>query len=146
MRRCLPILALALLLARPALTQEQPVDAQGDEPPTGAIEPEDDPEAAESAASAVPLEEIKRYVAVFMAVKEAYVEPVDDKALMDSAIRGLLLDLDPHSAYLDKDDAEAFDEETSGAYDGIRVAVQQLPDVKVKVLKNGRESCCGRVG
>src|SRR3546814_2806676 len=89
MRRCLPILALALLLARPALAQEQPVDAQGDEPPTGAIEPEDDPEAAESAASAVPLEEIKRYVSVFMAVKEAYVEPVDDKALMDSAIRGL---------------------------------------------------------
>src|SRR3546814_3178044 len=79
----------------------------------------DDPEAAESAASAVPLEEIKRYVSVFTAVKEAYVEPVDDKALMDSAIRGLLLDLDPHSAYLDKDDAEAFDEDTSGAYDEI---------------------------
>src|SRR3546814_18300214 len=113
MRRCPPILALALLLARPALAQEQPVDAQGDEPPTGAIEPEDDPEAAESAASAVPQEEIKRYVSVFMAIKEAYVEPVDDKALIDSAISGLLLDLDPHSAYHDKDDAEAFDEDTS---------------------------------
>src|SRR3546814_16974466 len=75
MRRCLPILALALLLARPALAQEQPVDAQGDEPPTGAIAPEDDPEDAESAASAVPLEEIKRYVSRFMAAKEAYVGP-----------------------------------------------------------------------
>src|SRR3546814_17873663 len=64
-----------------------------------------------------------------MAVKEAYVEPVDDKALMDSAIRGLLLDLDPHSAYLDKDDAEAFDEDTSGAYDGIGVEVQDRKSV-----------------
>src|SRR3546814_505072 len=146
MRRCLPILALALLLARPALAQEQPVDAQGDEPPTGAIEPEDDPEAAESAASAVPLEEIKRYVSVFMAVKEAYVEPVDDKALMDSAIRGLLLDLDPHSAYLDKDDAEAFDEDTSGAYDGIGVEVQQLPDGKVKVIAPIDDTPAARAG
>src|SRR3546814_314308 len=146
MRRCLPILALALLLARPALAQEQPVDSQGDEPPTGAIEPEDDPEAAESAASAVPLEEIKRYVSVFMAVKEAYVEPVDDKALMDSAIRGLLLDLDPHSAYLDKDDAEAFDEDTSGAYDGIGVEVQQLPDGKVKVIAPIDDTPAARAG
>src|SRR5690606_11961504 len=133
MRRCLPILALSLLLARPAPAQELPVDTRDDEPPV-ATEPGDDPEAAESAASEVPLEEIKRYVSVFTAIKEAYVEPVDDKALMDSAIRGLLLDLDPHSAYLDKDDAEAFDEDTSGAYDGIGVEVQQLPDGKVKVI------------
>ena len=53
----------------------------------------------------MPLDEIRRYVAVYNAVKEAYVEPVDDKKLMQSAIRGLLLDLDPHSVYLDKDDA-----------------------------------------
>ncbi|MFC3715991.1 S41 family peptidase [Luteimonas soli] len=146
MRRCLPILALALLLARPALAQELPVDARGDEPPAAVTEPGDDPEAAESAASAVPLEEIKRYVSVFMAVKEAYVEPVDDKALMDSAIRGLLLDLDPHSAYLDKDDAEAFDEDTSGAYDGIGVEVQQLPDGKVKVIAPIDDTPAARAG
>src|SRR3546814_10609887 len=81
MRRCLPILALALLLARPALAQEQPVDAQDNDPPVAATGQGDNPEAAESAASKVPLEEIKRYVAVFTAIKEAYVEPVDDKAL-----------------------------------------------------------------
>ena len=50
----------------------------------------------------MPLDEIRRYVAVFNAVKEAYVEPVDDKKLMHSAIRGLLLDLDPHSTYFDR--------------------------------------------
>src|SRR3546814_1255947 len=60
MRRCLPILALALLLARPALAQEQPVDAQGDEPPTGAIEPEDDPEAARSAERTSELQSLMR--------------------------------------------------------------------------------------
>ena len=64
------------------------------------------PDAAETRApSKVPLDEIRRYVAVYNAVKEAYVEPVDDKKLMQSAIRGLLFDLDPHSVYLDKRDA-----------------------------------------
>src|SRR3546814_12943157 len=65
---------------------------------------------------------------------------------MDSAIRCLLLDLDPHSAYLDKDDAEAFDEDTSGAYDGIGVEVQQLPDGKVKVIAPIDDTPAARAG
>jgi carboxyl-terminal processing protease len=146
MRLSLPILAIALLLARPAFAQELPADAQGQNPSVDAAVPGDDPDAAESAASGVPLEEIKRYVAVYNAIKEAYVEPVDDKALMGSAIRGLLLDLDPHSAYLDKDDAEAFDEDTNGAYDGIGVEVLQLPDGKVKVIAPIDDTPAARAG
>ncbi len=142
MRRCLPILAVVLLLAQPAFAQQPlPVEAQ-DEAPA----PANDPEAAESAATDVPLDEIKRYVAVYNAVREAYVEPVDDKALMGAAIRGLLLDLDPHSAYLDKDDAEAFDQDTSGAYSGIGVEVQQLPDGKVKVIAPIDDTPAARAG
>ena len=94
----------------------------------------DDPDAAESAATRVPLEEIRRYVAVYNAVKDAYVDPVDDHALMQSAIKGLLLDLDPHSAYLEKQAAQAFDEDSSGAYDGIGVEVLQQPDGTVKII------------
>ncbi len=79
----------------------------------------DDPNARESVTSRVPLEEVRRFVAVYNAVRAAYVEPVDDKKLMQSAVRGLLLDLDPHSSYLVRSDAEAFDADTNGAYDGI---------------------------
>ncbi|WP_345294553.1 S41 family peptidase [Luteimonas vadosa] len=98
------------------------------------VAPSDDPDASESATTKVPLEEIRRYVGVYNAIREAYVDPVDDKALMHSAIRGLLLDLDPHSAYLERPDAEAFDEGTTGAYDGIGVEVMQLPDGKLRVI------------
>ena len=94
----------------------------------------DDPDAAENAASKVPLEEIRRYVGLFNAIRLGYVDPVDDRKLMDSAIRGLLFDLDPHSAYLEKNAAEAFDEGTTGAYDGIGVEVLQLPDGKMKII------------
>ena len=81
-------------------------------------------------ASKVPLDEIRRYVAVYNAVKEAYVDPVDDKKLMQSAVRGLLLDLDPHSVYLDRRDAREFDEQTQGAYDGVGVELLRQPDVR----------------
>ena len=134
-------LILALLIAftgAPAFAQQSPPPQQPPSEKEPAEEPavasSDDPDAAETAPSKVPLEEIRRYVAVFNAVKEAYVEPVEDKKLMHSAIRGLLLDLDPHSTYFDKDDAEAFDEQSSGAYDGIGVELLQQPDNTLLVV------------
>ena len=132
MRR-LPLFALLLALGlSSAQAQEQlpPNDAGGER----AVASSDDPDAAESETTKVPLAEIRRYVGVYDAIKQAYVDPVDDHELMQSAIKGLLLDLDPHSAYLEKSDAQAFDEETSGAYDGIGVEVMTLPDGSVKVV------------
>ena len=110
------------------------------------IAPSDDPDVAESATSKVPLDEIRRYVAVYNAVKQAYVDPVDDKKLMHSAVRGLLGDLDPHSVYFDKDDAKEFDEATSGAYDGIGVELQQLPDNTYRVVAPIDDTPAARAG
>jgi len=114
--------------------EEDPVAPATDEEQDAAVAASDDPDAIESAATKVPLEEIRRYVGLFNAIREGYVDPVEDRKLMDSAIRGLLFDLDPHSAYLEKRAAEAFDEGTTGAYDGIGVEVLQLPDGKVRVI------------
>lgn len=94
----------------------------------------DDPALIDPASSRVPLQEIRRYVGVFNAVREAYVEPVEDRKLMTSAIRGLLLDLDPHSVYMEKETATAFDEGTEGAYDGIGVEVMYLGDGSMRVI------------
>ncbi len=151
MRRPLSILALALLLG-PAFAQDvpaqstPPAQAQPASPPDEKAAASDDPDAAESAATKVPLEEIRRYVNVYNAVKQAYVDPVDDKKLMSSAIKGLLLDLDPHSAYLEKRDAQEFDEDTSGAYDGIGVEVQQQPDGTVRVIAPIDDTPAARAG
>ena len=101
----------------------------------------------EAITSRVPLEDIRRYVAVYNAVRAAYVDPVDDKKLMQSAIRGLLLDLDPHSTYFDKEDAEAFDEQANGAYDGIGVELQQQPDnSSLKVISPIDDTPAARAG
>ncbi|MET0581914.1 MAG: S41 family peptidase, partial [Pseudoxanthomonas sp.] len=122
-----PLVLSLALCCMPAFAQETER-----EPPLAASS--DDPDAAETAPSKVPLDEIRRYVAVYNAVKDAYVEPVDDKKLMHSAIRGLLLDLDPHSTYFDKEDAEAFDEQATGAYDGVGVELLQQPDNTLRVI------------
>ncbi len=56
-------------------------------------------------------------------VKQAYVEPVDDKTLMQAAIRGLLGNLDPHSEYLDQKAMDTLSEDTSGSYNGLGLEV-----------------------
>lgn len=106
----------------------------------------DDPEANEAAVSKVPLEEIRRFVAVYNAVKQAYVDPVEDKKLMHAAVRGLLSDLDPHSTYFDKEDAEAFDEQATGAYDGIGVELLQQQDNTLKVIAPIDDTPAARAG
>jgi carboxyl-terminal processing protease len=133
---------LPLSLARAQEAAEPVAPAQ----PTAAVAPSDDPDAVESAASKVPLDDIRRFVGVFNAVRGAYVDPVDDHKLMQSAVKGLLLDLDPHSAYLDKRDAQAFDEETNGAYAGIGIEVQAQDDGTLKIVAPIDDTPAARAG
>jgi carboxyl-terminal processing protease len=134
--RALSLASLFALAPLQALAQDKAQD----------VAASDDPDAAESATSKVPLSEIRRYVSVYNAVKEAYVDPVDDKKLMQSAVRGLLLDLDPHSAYLEKSDAEDFDDQTRGAYEGVGVELMTMPDRTLKVVSPIDDTPAARAG
>ena len=135
-RASLPCALALCLAATGAFAQDKAQD----------VAASDDPDAAESTTSKVPLAEIRRYVSVYNAVKEAYVDPVDDRKLMQSAVRGLLLDLDPHSAYLEKSDAEDFDEQTRGAYEGVGVELMTMPDRTLKVVSPIDETPAARAG
>jgi carboxyl-terminal processing protease len=77
----------------------------------------------EDIAKTLPYEELKVFSEVFDRIKSDYVEPVEDKKLLDDAIQGMLSGLDPHSAYLDP---EAFKEVrigTSGQFGGLGIEV-----------------------
>jgi hypothetical protein len=50
----------------------------------------------------LPLEELQQLAAVFGMVKTDYVEPVDEKKLINDAISGMVAGLDPHSQFFDK--------------------------------------------
>ena len=71
----------------------------------------------------IPLEEIRQFTDVFGAVKANYVEPVDDKKLMQEAISGMLTGLDPHSAYLDAAAFKDLQEGTQGEFGGLGIEV-----------------------
>jgi carboxyl-terminal processing protease len=81
------------------------------------------PVAPPPAKSSVSLDDIRTFTAVFNLVKQAYVEPVDDKTLMQAAIHGLLAGLDPHSEYLDQRAMDELSEDTSGSYAGLGLEV-----------------------
>ncbi len=104
---------------------------------------------AESVAAAeqpdVSLEDIQTFAAVYRAVKDAYVEPVDDAVLMRAAIRGLLSGLDPHSEYLDTRGMTELDEETTGEYGGVGLEVLFL-DGSLRVIAPIDDTPAARAG
>ncbi len=62
-------------------------------------------------------------------VKHDYLEPVDDSALLEAAIRGMVSDLDPHSQYLDADEYRDIRISTTGSYTGIGIEITELDGV-----------------
>jgi carboxyl-terminal processing protease len=123
---------LLLILAGPAFAQAPPEPELVPEP-ASELSPLD-PEAAETPPTAIPLDEIQRYVSVYRAIQEAYVEPMTDQALMKAALRGLLGDLDPHSAYLEQEEAQALQEQSEGEYSGVGVEIEQRSDRSMMVV------------
>ena len=80
-------------------------------------------EAESPEAEALPLDELRTFTEIFAKIKSDYVEQVDDKELLENAIRGMLEGLDPHSAYLDGDSYKDLQEGTSGEFGGLGIEV-----------------------
>ena len=150
---------LACALVAPARAQDAAPSAPKAGPaptptPTPTATPAEIRQARDAAASDgladrdgnVPIEEIRRYVAVYRTVKQAYVDKISDRKLMQASVRGLLNGLDPHSAYLDKEESEQLDEDTNGAYEGIGVEVMQLPDRTLRVVAPIDDTPAARAG
>ncbi|WP_070884563.1 S41 family peptidase [Pseudomonas sp. D1-3] len=102
-------LAIALLGGAPVLHADQ-----------APISP---PPAADQNAAPLPLDELRTFAEVMDRIKAAYVEPVTDKELLENAIKGMLSNLDPHSAYLDPKAFAELQESTSGEFGGLGIEV-----------------------
>ena len=72
----------------------------------------------------LPLKDLQTFVEILNRVKTDYVEPVTDEALLESAVRGMLSGLDPHSAYLDKEEFSEINVTTTGKFGGLGIEVQ----------------------
>ena len=81
----------------------------------------------------MPLDDLRTFAEVMDRIKAAYVEPVSDKTLLENAIKGMLSNLDPHSAYLEPEAFAELQESTSGEFGGLGIEVG-MEDGFVKVV------------
>ena len=65
--------------------------------------------------------------------KTSYVDEVSDEQLIQSAINGMLIALDPHSSYMDNKDFKYMNEQTSGKFGGLGIEVTMESGV-VKIV------------
>jgi len=98
-----------------------------------------------AAGGALPLEELQGLSEVFGKIKSDYVENVDDKVLIQNAIRGMLSDLDPHSNYLDQKEFRELQVGTTGEFGGLGIEVG-MEDGFVKVISPIDDTPAQRAG
>jgi carboxyl-terminal processing protease len=98
------LLATALVLLPAAGLHAQPQDDSGD-----------------MERAQLTLDDLRAFTDVFNQARRNYVEPVEDRALLDAAIRGMLADLDPHSSYLTPAEYAELKDSSKGRYSGIGV-------------------------
>jgi carboxyl-terminal processing protease len=91
------------------------------------------------------LEHARLFAEVMQRVKRDYVEPIDDRELLDNAIRGMVSDLDAHSQYLDADEYRDIRISTTGSYTGIGIEVDEKDGV-IRVITPMAGSPAARSG
>ena len=98
-----------------------------------------------SFASSEIYEKIDLFSEVLDKVNKDYVDEVDQNAVMDAAINGVLQSLDPYSAYMSPDSFENMQTETSGEFGGLGIEVGMEAGV-VKVISPIDNSPASKVG
>lgn len=95
--------------------------------------------------AALPLDMLRTFTDVYARIKHDYVEPVSDKKLLESAIRGMLSGLDPHSSYLDPQDYRDLQVGTRGEFGGLGIEVG-MENGFVKVISPIDDTPAARAG
>lgn len=90
-------------------------------------------------------EQARLFAEVMELVKQDYVEPIDDAELLESAVRGMVSGLDPHSAYLDAEEYREIRISTTGSYTGVGVEIGEVDGV-IRVISPLAGSPAARAG
>ncbi|MCH7820521.1 MAG: S41 family peptidase [Proteobacteria bacterium] len=78
-------------------------------------------------------EQSRLFAEVMERVKRDYVETIDDNVLLESAIRGMVADLDAHSQFLNADEYNEIRISTTGSYTGVGIEVSDV-DGEIRVI------------
>jgi carboxyl-terminal processing protease len=67
--------------------------------------------------------ELDRLAEVLQLVRQSYVKEVDDRQLIEGALRGMLSTLDPHTSYLSEQLFSEMQQETRGEFEGLGIEI-----------------------
>ncbi len=77
--------------------------------------------------------QIRKMIYSQSAIKQLYVDTVNESKLVEDAIRGMLKELDPHSQYTPAKDVQALNEPLQGSFEGIGVQYNINEDTLVVI-------------
>ncbi len=103
---------------------------------TGAQATENSPASTTDAAdniSVLPLEDLRVFTKAYDHIRSSYIKEIDDRTLLEYAIRGMLDELDPHSAFLDASSFDDLQINTTGEFGGLGIEVG-MEDGFVRVI------------
>ncbi|UWQ95965.1 S41 family peptidase [Rhodobacteraceae bacterium M385] len=81
--------------------------------------------AQEAERNASVYEQLDLFGDIFERIRQNYVEEVDEAELIEAAINGMLISLDPHSSYISASDFEDMQVQTRGEFGGLGIEVTQ---------------------
>jgi carboxyl-terminal processing protease len=84
--------------------------------------------------AATRYEDLNLFTSVLNLVRKNYVEPVDESALIEGAVRGMLDTLDPHSSYLAPDVYKEMQVDTKGEFAGLGIEIAKRRDGFIEVI------------
>jgi carboxyl-terminal processing protease len=87
-----------------------------------------------SQAEAQRYEDLSMFASVLELVRNNYVEDVDEHKLLMSAMRGILGDLDPHSAFMNPDAFSDMQVETKGEFQGLGIEISKQAGEFIEVV------------
>ena len=79
-------------------------------------------------------EDLAVFTSILELVRSNYVEDVDEHAMLLSAMRGILKDLDPHSAFMNPDAFEDMQVETRGEFQGLGIEISKQSGAFIEVV------------
>lgn len=81
----------------------------------------------------IATQQLQKLLIAKSAISQLYVDSVDDKKVVEDAIRGMLEKLDPHSSYTPAKDVKALTEPLEGNIEGIGIQYDVIEDTLIVV-------------
>ncbi|MBB3167136.1 S41 family peptidase [Simiduia aestuariiviva] len=93
----------------------------------------------------LPLDDLRTFTKVYDHIRQGYVKDISDRELLEYAIKGMLAELDPHSAYLDANSFDDLQTNTTGEFGGLGIEVG-MEDGFVKVISPMDDTPASKAG